>query len=145
MIRFVTDSIPEEHLIGLLELHQLDAEYITTQILQYLSEVGFNADNIISQCCDGASVMSGVNGGVQALLQRKLGRHIPYLHCYNHQLHLVVVHAILYAFLHRHYITQKCNGPSLKRLLEIHWTSHLEVTKCVVDNQDLILDKLSEV
>ncbi|MGH0155227.1 UNVERIFIED_CONTAM: hypothetical protein FKN15_048469 [Acipenser sinensis] len=141
MVRFVTDSIPEEHLIGLLELHQLDEEYITTQTLQHLSEVGFNADNIISQCYDGASVMSGVNGGVQAMLPRKLGRHIPHIHCYIHQLHLVAVHAIqsepcakrlfdlcssLYAFFHRHYITQKYNGPSLKRLLEIRWTSHLK-------------------
>lgn len=29
MIRFVCNSLPEEHLIGLLDLHQLDAEYIS--------------------------------------------------------------------------------------------------------------------
>lgn len=92
IIRFVCNSLPEEHLIGLLELHQLDAEYISTQILSHLSAAGYSADNIVSQCYDGASVMSGARGGVQALLQNKLGRYIPYIHCYNHQLHLAVVH-----------------------------------------------------
>lgn len=81
IIRFVCNGVPEEHLIGLLELQQLDADYITTEILQHLSESGYSADNIMSQCYDGASVMSGVRGGVQALLQQRLGRHIPYIHC----------------------------------------------------------------
>ncbi len=117
MIRLLCNSLPEEHLIGLLDLHQLDAEYISNQILSHLSAASYSADNIVSQCYDGASVMSGVRGGVQALLQNKLGRYIPYIHCYNHQLHLAVVHAIqsdpcgkkffdfansLYSFFHHH-------------------------------------------
>lgn len=93
MIRFVSNSMPEEHLIGLLDLHQLDAECITSEILKHLSDAGYSANNILSQCYDGACVMSGVRGGVQALLQKKLARYVPYIHCYNHQLHLVVVHA----------------------------------------------------
>lgn len=94
IIRFVSNSMPEEHFIGLLDLHQLDAEYITSEILTHLSDAGYSADNILTQCYDGASVMSGVRGGVQALLQKKLARYVPYIHCYNHQLHLVVVHAM---------------------------------------------------
>ncbi|KAJ3592546.1 hypothetical protein NHX12_007673 [Muraenolepis orangiensis] len=38
--------------------------------------------------------MSGRRGGVQRLLQDELGREIPYVHRFNHQLHLVVVHAM---------------------------------------------------
>lgn len=86
--------MPEEHLIGLLDLHQLDAEYMCTEILRHLSDAGYSAEYIVSQCYDGASVLSGVRGGVPALLQKKLARHITYIHCYNHQLHLVVVHAM---------------------------------------------------
>ena len=71
MIQFVSNSMPEEHLIGLLDLHQLDAEYITSEILTHLSDAGYSADNILSQCYDGASVMSGVRGGVQALLEKE--------------------------------------------------------------------------
>lgn len=66
MIRFISSSMPEEHLIGLLELHQLDAEYITSEILTHLSDAGYSADNILSQCYDGASVMSGIRGGSAA-------------------------------------------------------------------------------
>lgn len=94
IIRFVRNSIPEEHLIGLIEFNQLDSEYVCDQILSHLSDLGYNGDNLVSKCYDGASVMSGLRGGVQALLQNKVGKDIPYVHCYNHQLHLAVVHAM---------------------------------------------------
>ena len=35
--------------------------------------------------------MSGVNNGVQQIISENLGRDIVYVHCYNHQLHLVVL------------------------------------------------------
>ena len=71
-----------------------DAATLTDTILEELAKVGLNSDKILSQCYDGASVMSGKHGGVQKLLQDKLGRDIPYVHCFNHQLHLVVVHSL---------------------------------------------------
>ncbi|KAM3604844.1 uncharacterized protein V6R79_016961 [Siganus canaliculatus] len=135
-------------------------EYITSELMTHRSDAGYSADNILSQCYDGASVMSGVRGGVQALLQKKLARYVPYIHCYNHQLHLVVVHAMqsepcarrffdlsgsLYKFFQHHHVSQKYDAPHLKRLLEIRWTSHYEVTRCIVENQDHILSVLSEM
>ncbi|XP_070405664.1 zinc finger protein 862-like [Nothobranchius furzeri] len=128
--------------------------------LEHLSGSGYSAAEMISQCYDGAYVMSGVRGGVQALLQKKVGKDIPYIHCYNHQLHLAVVHAMqaepcaktffdlsgsLHSFFHRHYVSQNYDVPSLKRLLAIRWTSHHDVTKCLVENQDVIMSILSEV
>lgn len=104
--------------------------------------------------------MSGVRGGFQALLQQMLGRHVPYIHCYNHQLHLSIIHAIqsepcakrffdlsgsLYSFFRHHFVSQRYSCPYLKRLLEIRWTSHYEVIKCVVENEEVILDILSKV
>ncbi|KAL1279398.1 hypothetical protein QQF64_026071 [Cirrhinus molitorella] len=151
LIRFVCNGVPEEHLIGLLELQQLNAEYITTEILQHLSETGFSADNILSVL---------FRGGVQAILQQRLGRHIPYIHCYNHQLHLSVIHTIqsepcakrffdlsgsLYSFFRHHFVCQRHSCPYLKRLLEICWTSHYEVTKCVLEIKEVIFDILSKV
>ncbi len=106
----------EKHLIGLLDLSQLDAEFMTSQILQHLSDSGYNANEIKSQCYDGAAVMSEIRGEVQALLQ-KVGKDIPYIHCYGHQLHLAIIHAMqaepcaktffnlsgsLLSFFHRH-------------------------------------------
>ena len=160
IIRFVHNSIPEEHLIGLIQLNQLDAAYVCDQILSHLSDLGYSGDNLVSQCYDGASVMSGVRGGVQALLQNKVGKDIPYVHCYNHQLHLAVVHAMhaeplakkffewsssLNTFCHRHYVANTYSTPTLKRLLEIRWTSHYEVTKSIVHNEDVIRRLLSEI
>ena len=77
IIRFLRNALLEEHLIGLVDLSQLNAEYITTQILNHLQEGGYSIDNIISQCYDDAVVMSGVKAGVQGLLQKTLGRDIP--------------------------------------------------------------------
>lgn len=87
-------------------------------------------------------------------------QYIPYIHCYNHQLHLAVVHAIqcdpcgkkffdfansLYSFFHHHYVSEKYDAPCLKRLLEIRWTSHYDVTKCIVENEDVLLSILSNI
>lgn len=86
-------------------------------------------------------------------------RHILYIHGYNHQLHLSI-HAIqsepcakrLFdlsgspcSFFRFHFISQKHSCPSLKRLLEKHWTSHFDFTKGVVENEKIILDILSKV
>ncbi len=62
MIRFVCNSVPEEHLIGLLDLHQLDADCMCNEILSHVSDASYSADNIVSQCYNDASVMSGVRG-----------------------------------------------------------------------------------
>lgn len=49
---------------------------------------------ILSQVYDGALVIAGKHGSAQKLLQEILGRGIPYVHCMNHQLHLVVVNTL---------------------------------------------------
>ncbi|GAA6096618.1 zinc finger MYM-type protein 1-like [Tachysurus ichikawai] len=55
-----------------------DAQTITDIILSELTKAGLPTSKI----------------GVQRLLQEKVGREIPYVHCLNHQLHLVVVHML---------------------------------------------------
>lgn len=35
--------------------------------------------------------------------------------------------------------TEKYDVPCLKRLLEIRWTSHYDVTRCIVENEDEVL------
>lgn len=94
MIRFCQQFHARGASYWLLDLHQLNAEYITSEIWTHISDAGYSADNILRQCYDGSSVMSGIRGGVQALLQNTLARYMPYIHCYNYQLHLVVVHVI---------------------------------------------------
>lgn len=107
----------------------VDAEYMCTEILRHVSDAGYSAENIVSECYDSASVLSGVRGDVSALLKKKLSRHIIYIHCHNHQLHLVVVHAMqeepcakrffdlsdsLYNFFCHHYVSEKYDAPCLR-------------------------------
>ncbi|CAM4659993.1 unnamed protein product [Leuciscus chuanchicus] len=102
----------------------------------------------------------GKNGGVQKLLKDKLGRDIPYVHCFNHQLHLVIVHAmsvenaveevfhicnLLYKFFRKPTISIHYKGQTLKRLLDQRWTGHLATVSIIIDNFDDILTVLTEV
>ena len=72
-----------------------DEKSITDVILAELTKTGLTSSKILSQVYDGASVMAGHCGGVQCLLQERENRKILYVHCLNHQLHLIVVHANL--------------------------------------------------
>ena len=94
------------------------------------------------------------------MIQKKLDRCIPYIHCYSHGLHLVVVHAMqaepcakrffdpsssLYNLCNHHYDSERYDAPCLKRLLEIRWTSHYDVTKCIIENENQLLRIQSEM
>ena len=70
------------------------AKAITNVILAELTQAGLISSKILSQVYDGASVMVGHCGGVQRLLQERENRTILYVHCQDHQLHLVVTHAM---------------------------------------------------
>ena len=71
-----------------------DAKTLTEVVCSKLEAAGLKTTKILSQVYDGASVMSGKHGGVQRLLQEKEKRNMPYIHCFNHQLHLVIIHSL---------------------------------------------------
>ena len=80
----------------MMKVAEVEAKSLT-QILLRLGELQnqrLDSAYILSQCYDGASVMSGAKRGVQNILQDTLNRKLPHVHCYNHQLHLVVTHAM---------------------------------------------------
>ena len=104
---------------------------------------------MLAQCYDGASVMSGKNGGVQKIMQERLGKEIPYVHCFNHQMHLVVVHAIaenshvekffgtcnsICKFLQCPKIAEFYEGTKFSRLLDQRWSGHLMTTNGIIQN-----------
>ena len=92
--------------------------------------------------------MAGHCRGVQRLLQQRENRKIPYVHCLNHQLHLVVVHAMsvkqaINDFLHvcgslrffrKPAVALHYNGEKLKRLLEQRWTGYLATVTAVLNS-----------
>ena len=161
VVRFVDENYAAcERLLVMATSEKGDAEALTGVIIDELTSAGLSTDKILSQVYDGASLMSGRHGGVQKLLLNKLDRNIPYIHCFNHQLHLVVVHAMsseaavqdffgvcnmLYNFIRKPTVAMLYKGETLKRLLDQRWTGHLATVKVVVKSFRDIFTLLTEV
>ena len=65
------------------------ANKISNTILNELDSLGINTNKLIAQSYDGASVMSGATGGVQAIVKQKYP-HAYFVHCYAHQFNLIL-------------------------------------------------------
>ena len=61
-------------------------------IIKQLADWGLSLEDLVAQGYDGAGNMSGKDRGVQALI-RELSPTAAYVHCKNHCLNLVIVHA----------------------------------------------------
>lgn len=158
--RYVCDDLLKESLIKFVKIDQLDAAFIANTILKTIDEVGLSRDKIISQCYDGASVMSGTQGGVQRIIERELRRKIPFVHCFNHRLHLVVVNSIqkvdlvreyfetsnlICTFFHRFKIKKIYEGTNIVRLIDTRWSCHLRAATTVLENYTEITDTLNSL
>ena len=156
VIRFVNSQCcPDEKLLGIVELVRFDATFITEKILDVLKDLDLRY--LLAQAYDGAAVMSGKVGGVQIKMCENTGRDIPYVHCFNHQLHLVVVHvcekvtavreffdtvAVLCNFLSKpkvRSIFKDTGATGLAKLMEQRWTGHYKTTKFIIHNYNLSL------
>uniref|UniRef100_A0A3B1J476 DUF4371 domain-containing protein n=1 Tax=Astyanax mexicanus TaxID=7994 RepID=A0A3B1J476_ASTMX len=161
ILRYVDQSYTiRERLLSMVSTKHCDALSLTNVVLEELSNSGLCTDKILSQCYDGANVMSGREGGMQKLLQDKLKREVPYIHCFNHQLHLVVVHAMssentiedffdtcnaLYKFLRKPTVSAQYSGEKLKRLLDQRWTGHLDTVSVILKSLNTLAELLSEL
>ena len=88
-VRYVAGGSVKEHLLAMTDLKGFDAESITTAIEDQLRLNGIDHVKVVAQAYDGASVMSGTVGGVQAKFRENHPMAI-YVHCYAHQLNLVL-------------------------------------------------------
>lgn len=115
---------------------------------------------MLSQCYDGSNVMKGDKGGIQRIIQEKLSRKIPYIHCFNHRLHLVVLAAIvriemarlffeniklIYTFFRRPKIQAMYEGTSILNLITVRWEGHKRATGAVFENYKEIVETLPKV
>ena len=95
MIHIVAEDLEvRERLLTIATADVEDAKTLANTIITELRRVGLSTSKILSQVYDGASVMSRKHGGVQKILQDRLPRETPYIHFFNHQLHLVVINAM---------------------------------------------------
>ena len=158
-IRYVKDGKVKEQTLAVEVTKNSDAISLANLVLNVLGKCNLDTKYLLSQCYDGASVMCGKKGGVQAIIQDKLNRKIPYVHCYNHRLHLVVVEvitvdaiqqffshcAMLYNFLKKGNVRSLYEGNNLVRLLQQRWSGHYEVVMTIFENFKLIIQALMAV
>ncbi|KAH0816091.1 hypothetical protein GEV33_006700 [Tenebrio molitor] len=76
-IRYVKNGKVFESLLGIYTTKELDAKNFTDLTLDIMEKNNLDTSRLLSQCYDGASVMSGKRGGVAALIQKKLKRNVP--------------------------------------------------------------------
>lgn len=142
--RYVRDGQIFETVVAMEACFDLTANGICDVVLKSLTQLKINLKLLLTQCYDGAAVMSGRTGGVQKILQERLGRRIPYVHCYNHRLHLVLINAIkhidlveiffdlitmIYNFFQHYKVKNIYKGQSMKRLIETRWEGHQNLLK----------------
>ena len=90
-IRYVeTDGVICERFLTSTELSNLNTLSLSNYILNVLQQFQLDPQWIVSQCYDGAAVMSGRCSGVQQRL-RAVALNARYIHCYAHTLNLVLV------------------------------------------------------
>ena len=90
VLRYVYEGVVHERFISYTHCEELHASALTSYIFQVLDGLQINIKNCISQCYDGASVMSGAYSGVSARILEENLRAI-YIHCHAHQLNLALV------------------------------------------------------
>lgn len=158
--RYVLKGHPIESLLQFYGTDKFDAKTNAALILKTVEDCNLSSSHILSQCYDGANVMSGDEGGIQRIIQETLGRVVPYVHCFNHRLHLCVIAALekveivkqffdniklLYDFLRRPKMQPLYEGTALISLIATRWSGHNRSTIAVHDNYNEIVAALSKV
>ena len=91
VVRYVDrEGIINERFLTFVQAASINAESLSTYIIQALEEHKIDPSMMVSQGYDGASVMSGHCTGVQKQIKDRYPSAI-YIHCYAHVLNLVLV------------------------------------------------------
>ena len=80
ILRYVYHGIIHERFVGYTHATELNATALSEYILQAISEMQLDIKDCISQCYDGASVMSGECAGVSAKILERNTKAV-YIHC----------------------------------------------------------------
>lgn len=90
VLRYLFNGNTYERFISFTKCDELNSEAIFSYIIAGLKEMDLDVNNCVSQCYDGASVMSGCNTGVRKRFS-EVNPKAVYIHCHAHQLNLALV------------------------------------------------------
>lgn len=159
-VRFISKGKPIEALLFFESTEDVDAQSFTQLLLSSLESYGLNAKKIISQCYDGAPVMNGYKSGVAKRLEVCLEKSIPYIHCFNHRLRLVIIETVkvvdsikeffeviqmIYTAFKKPKIAKLYEGTAVQRLIDTRWTGHFTATKAVRKNYQELVKTLKKI
>lgn len=160
VVRYVNDSCEiEEHVLSVSHSDDISGEGLFNHLKSVLGRYSLPINGIVSQLYDGAAVMAGIRSGVQARLSDFAERKILYVHCFNHQIHLIVVSVLnkigalkehfdlienLYVFFRKLSVRKQYDGKRLRRLIETRWSGHFDALEMIYNNYDDIISALSE-
>ena len=165
VLRYIHNCKTYERFISYTKCEKLDAEALFKYIMTTLRELDVDINNCISQCYDGASVMSGCQTGVKARISA-INPSAIYIHCHAHQLNLVLVDACrklsraseffsllenLYVFIsssvpHSLFVTkQKELGQRVVEFSETRWSCRYSSIKSVLSSFSALVQTLEEL
>uniref|UniRef100_A0AAR2LVQ4 TTF-type domain-containing protein n=1 Tax=Pygocentrus nattereri TaxID=42514 RepID=A0AAR2LVQ4_PYGNA len=141
-VRYVnSQDMVKERFLGFCKLKAFDANTITETIETQLVKHGLEHLTCVAQAHDGASVMRGAVGDVQAHFKEKHPEAI-YIHCYAHELNLVLCHTCKA-------IPEACDLKALKNQLGIGEGELVQLSRtrwsCQIDSINAILKNLPAV
>ena len=168
-LRYVYEGVIHERFFGFVHAEELNASALAEYILKVLSELHLSISNCVSQCYDGASVMSGCYSGVSARVL-EMNPKAVYVHCCAHRLNLVLVDSCksiaaasdffslleaLYVFISSsipHSLFAKKQSElgqqrqiQLKKLSDTRWSCRYASIKAVKTTISAIIDTLEEL
>uniref|UniRef100_A0A8C9XYC6 HAT C-terminal dimerisation domain-containing protein n=1 Tax=Sander lucioperca TaxID=283035 RepID=A0A8C9XYC6_SANLU len=92
-VRYVSEGEVKECFLALTEIKSFDAQSIANELQQQIQKNGVAELKCVAQTYDGAAVMSGSTGGVQAYF-RKFHPEAICVYCYANELNLVLCHTL---------------------------------------------------
>ena len=166
---YVYNGKTYERFTSYTKCDELNAEALFTYIMNVLKVMDIDINNCISQCYDGASVMSGCNTGVRTRITN-VNPAAVYIHCHAHQLNLVLVdsckkldHALdFFSLLESPYVFIASSVPhaafvdkqkelrfpreiSLKPLSDTRWSCRYSSIKAVMTTLTALISTLEEM
>ncbi|XP_011404137.1 PREDICTED: zinc finger MYM-type protein 1-like [Amphimedon queenslandica] len=90
VLRYIFNGNTYERFVSYTKCTELNAEAIFTYITSALRDIDADMTNCVSQCYDGASVMSSRLTGVRTRVT-DMNPSAIYIHCHAHQLNFVLV------------------------------------------------------
>ncbi|VEN38170.1 unnamed protein product [Callosobruchus maculatus] len=144
----------QEVFVGFTELKGLDGKSIAQTIDEFLTREELNPSKCVGLGFDGCSTMSGIDGGVQAILRKKYTKAL-FFHCSSHKLNLVIndlnalpevrnstgtIKSIITFF--RESVLRRKLIPNIPKLCETRWSEKHKSIRIFVENFPTIMEAL---